>query len=159
MLRFKAEARQGSLDYLRRQTERALANGVVSAVGPGTSGGAGRARASLLRNFPAAMVMAGATNLVGLSHGEQKYLGQCRLNGRALAFDLWWPHLGVAIDFQAKPDEEIQTKRDWAVERFVAYYAPADLDEEGRDRIRILMLNRQAYARGEYVELDDSGLS
>ena len=88
------------------------------------------------------------TALVGVLSGKQKFMGQCLLNGRALAFDLWFPHLGVAIDWDGRrtTPEEIDTKRAWchAGDRFIIYFAPVDLDEDGVRALGDLMRERLA---------------
>lgn len=84
-----------------------------------------------------------------MSRGAQKLLGQCRLpDGQALAFELWFPHLGVAVDVSKKEAAETDCKRAWCEERFIIFFSADDLgDEEGVTMLADLMRQRLSVQR------------
>ena len=63
----------------------------------------------------------GATVLTGLSRGLSRIFGTCRVEQRALTWDYWFPHVGIAVDTQILPDDEADAKCAWASERDIIY--------------------------------------
>lgn len=65
-------------------------------------------------------------HLIGFRNGERKDVGICLHTGQPVTWQAWWPHLGVAADCTMPPggEDEVDTKRAWALERFVYYVPP-----------------------------------
>lgn len=62
-----------------------------------------------------------ATVLTGLSHGLSRIFGACSVEGRALTWEYWFPHIGLAVDTALLPDDEADAKCAWASERDIIY--------------------------------------
>lgn len=60
-------------------------------------------------------------NGVGLD-AEPNRLGRCLdNNGRPRRFDLFYPHIGLAVDFRKRYLHEIQVKSKWALDKKITY--------------------------------------
>lgn len=73
-----------------------------------------------------------AVFLRGMRKGSQSVIGACVLNGERLAFDFWFPHLGIAVDTpetrNCRSEAVVEAKASWCAEREVIYMAPDDFD-------------------------------
>jgi hypothetical protein len=87
-----------------------------------------RRASSLLAEAGVGLGLRRVTHLVGIhSDGSKEHFGECVFGKQRLLWDLWLPHLGVALDEHERSEEEIEAKYAWAQDRGIIYFAP---DEE-----------------------------
>ena len=86
----------------------------------------------------------GASKLTGISRGSRRELGACLFEGRPLRFDFWFPHLGIAVDQNKRPDVELDLKRKWCEDNKVIYREPCQVEsDEGIDTLREMAQQRR----------------
>ena len=90
--------------------------------------------------------------LIGMARGAKRQLGSCLLNGRAVVWDYWFPHLGIAVDARMLEAPEVDAKCAWATVHGVIYCSPqVNVDDDGRFNFALLAqvaAERRAEATG-----------
>jgi hypothetical protein len=93
-----------------------------------------------------------AVVLTGMVQGARRELGALRVNGEQVRWDLWFPHLALAIDLDERTQRETDQKLAWATERGILYFSPdVNTDRPGRLDVAALhaaVVERRASQRG-----------